>query len=285
MPKRVSALRQNQLPIIEINRCHPCESFDHESPLNNLSLENKFGIKLNNLNSFDLERFFDDLLKSDNCLINLNVLMIDSDLNNITLERLSQILPSLPWLRQLDLISLRTDELFSKFIRFLSQQSFQKKINFIHNSKNKKINNDDQLSIICADNLDFNSLDYYKFIYKQLSYNPISIRSEKINKNLGNLPLLHMNFSGINFNKNIANNQVNQGLRSLPILQNPIVKSAANFENNKSISSDLEKNISKVRSNNHLEFFAKKCATEFAENIPLERFKLLNNIQIKHFSN
>jgi hypothetical protein len=288
MPKRISVLRQNKLPIIEINSCYPCEYYNDDSLLKNLSLENNFGIKLNNLNSIDLEFFFKDINKSDDCLMGLNTLIIDSELNSFTLEKLAQNLPKIAGLQKLNLLSLKTNIQFSKFIKFLSQQTFQKKINFIHNSEYKEIvnynysNSDNELKIICADNLDFQSIDFYKFIYKQLSLNPISIRGENANKNLGNLPLLHMNFSGINFNRNLSESPSAEDLPYFTGSQNIIAQRDKNFENNKSISSDLKNNILKVNPKNKDEFFAQKCAMKFAENIPQERFKLLNNFQIKY---
>ena len=109
MPKRISVLRQNKLPIIEINSCYPCEYYNDDSLLKNLSLENNFGIKLNNLNSIDLEFFFKDINKSDDCLMGLNTLIIDSELNSFTLEKLAQNLPKIAGLQKLNLLSLKTN--------------------------------------------------------------------------------------------------------------------------------------------------------------------------------
>jgi hypothetical protein len=263
MPKRTSILRLNKLPIIEINSCYEYESVESPSLLKSISFDNNFGIKLNNLNSFDLVSCFNDIIGSNDCIRHLDILIINSELNPETLEKLAQTLPNLNNLRELDVATIKTDSQFSKFIKYIAKHCIQKKIKFIHYSKNNESHNEigmnanQELQIICADNLNFQSLDFYKFIYQKLSQNPISIRSEQVNKNLGNLPLLHMNFSGNNSNKNLLESRVNQGLKYLSEAQNLTTHGNKNFENTK--------------------FFGEKCAREFAENIPQDRFKLLNN--------
>jgi hypothetical protein len=283
MAKRTSILRQNKLPIIEINSCYQSEYPEFQSSLKTISFANKFGIKLNNLNSFDLDHCFKDILQSNDCIRHLDILIINSELNSETMEKLAQILPSLNNLRELDIVVIKTDSQFSKFIKYIAKYCIQKKIKFIHYSKNKESHSpiamdaNQELQIICADNLNFQSLDFYKFIYQKLSQNPISIRSEQVNKNLGNLPLLQMNFTLNNSNKNLIENQINQGLQRLSRTQNLTAQLDKNFENTKSILNEVKKNILKVNPNNRHEFFGEKCAREFSENIPQDRFKLLSN--------
>jgi len=266
MPKRTSILRLNKLPIIEINSCYEYESVESPSLLKSISFDNNFGIKLNNLNSFDLVSCFNDIIGSNDCIRHLDILIINSELNPETLEKLAQTLPNLNNLRELDIATIKTDSQFSKFIKYIAKHCIQKKIKFIHYSKNNESHNEigmnanQELQIICADNLNFQSLDFYKFIYQKLSQNPISIRSEQVNKNLGNLPLLQMNFTLNNSNKNLIENQINQGLQSLSRTQNLTTQLDKNFENTKSILNEVKKNILKVNPNNRHEFFGEKCA-------------------------